>query len=294
MMAVMPSTPPAPGRRLSEPEVARVAGVLPTWLDPMVEHLRFPAPVGARRRVRQWDLDAVDDWLRRPEWPRPAPTISEPAPRWLVLRLITRRSATSLATRAGMPRGEVERQSVRLAVHLITQVPYQVQQQWEQARRTGSTDLVIAARDKVGATLVRLVVDGIPPPVPGGRVNPYLLHELWNEGLPVPAIARRVGRSTAQTRTEIAQAGDSLPRRLTSQQIAARFGWTRTNVRGLRHHPHFPEPDGHPKGATTGKGTWWWAATIDQWEAGVRLRRCRVCGARVQRLGTHQTKHRLP
>lgn len=43
-----------------------------------------------------------------------------------------------------------------------------------------------------------------------------------------------------------------------------------------------------------GKGTWWWSETIDRWEAGVTLRRCRICGARVQRLGTHRTKHRPP
>ena len=291
MMVAMPSRPPVPGRLLLEPEVARVVGVLPVWLDPMIEHLRFPAPVGARRRVRQWDLDAVDDWLRCPERPRPTPVISEPALRWLVLRLVARQPATSLAAAAGVPRGEVDRQSVRLAVHLVTQVPYGVQQQWDRERQSGSTCREIAARARVGVTLVRLVLDGIPPPVPGGRVNPYQLRQAWEEGLPVPGIAARVGRSVARTRAEIENAGEVLPARLTAQQIAARFGWTRTNVRGLRQHPHFPEPDGHPAGATMGKGTWWWATTIDQWESSVKLRRCSVCGARVQRLGTHQTKH---
>lgn len=67
-----------------------------------------------------------------------------------------------------------------------------------------------------------------------------------------------------------------------------------TDVRGLRQHPHFPEPAGHPTGGSMGKGTWRWAATIDRWEAGTKLRRYRVGGARVQRLGTHQTKHKSP
>ena len=59
----------------------------------------------------------------------------------------------------------------------------------------------------------------------------------------------------------------------------------------LQARPYFPAPDGHRSGATGGKGTWWWAATIDRWEASVRLRTCPTCGARVQRLRTHQTKH---
>ena len=294
MMVVMPSTQPTPARRLSEPEVARVVGVLPVWLDPMVRHLRLPAPVGARNGVRQWDLDAVEAWLRWRELSRLAPILSERTLRWLVLRLVARRPAASLGQAAGVPTNDVERQTARLAAHLVTQIPYEVQQQWTRARQAGSADRETAARAQVGVTLVRLVVDGIPRPVSGGRINPYQLRQLWAQGLPVWVIAQRVGHSVPRTRAEIAQAGDALPARLTSKQIAARFGWTRTNVRGLRQHPHFPEPDGHPTGATTGKGTWWWAATIDQWEAGTKLRRCRVCGARVQRLGTHKTKHKLP
>lgn len=73
MMVAMPSTPPTPARRLSEPEVARVLGVLPVWLDPMSRHLRLPAPVGARNGVRQWNLDAVKAWLQWRELSRPAP-----------------------------------------------------------------------------------------------------------------------------------------------------------------------------------------------------------------------------
>ena len=54
MMVAMPTRPPARalGRLLLEPEVARVVGVLPVWLDPMVRHLRFPALVGARNGVQ--------------------------------------------------------------------------------------------------------------------------------------------------------------------------------------------------------------------------------------------------
>lgn len=291
-MMVMPRNSTPPGRRLLEPEVARVAGVLPVWLDPMVEHLQFPPPVPARPQAREWDLNAVDGWLRRSEHPRPAPVIAEPVLRWLVLRLIAHQPATLIGKRDAVPRAQVERQSLRLAIRLISQIPYEVQKQWDRDHQTGSTDKEIAARAQVGVTLVRLVLRGIPPPVPGGRINPYLLHQLWNQGLPIPVIAQQVGRSVARTRAEIDQADDSLPTRLTVQQVANRFGWARTNVRGLRQHPHFPKPDGHPAGATTGRGIWWWAATIDQWEAGVTLTRCRVCGARVQRLGTHRAaKH---
>ncbi|OFE15544.1 hypothetical protein BA895_22520 [Humibacillus sp. DSM 29435] len=296
MMVAMETRPPARalGHLLLEPEVARVVGVLPVWLDPMVRHLRFPGPVGARNGVRQWRIEAVEAWLRWHGLGRLAPILSERNLRWLVLRLVARQPSASLGPAAGVPANDVERQTARLAVHLITQVPYEMQQQWARARRAGSTDRQIAAHARMGVTFVRLVVDGIPRPLSGGRINPYQLRQLWDEGLPIAVIAQCVGRSVPRTRAEIAQAGDFLPARLTSKQIVARFGWTRTNVRGLRQHPHFPPPDGHPTGATMGKGTWWWAATIDQWEAGTKLRRCRVCGARVQRLGTHQTKHQLP
>ncbi|MDN5779673.1 MAG: hypothetical protein L0H96_22545 [Humibacillus sp.] len=289
----MPTRPfaRALGRLLFEPEVGRVVGVLPVWLDSMVRHLRFPAPVGARNGVRQWDIEAVEAWLRWRALGRLAPILSERTLRWLVLRLVARRPVASLGQEAGVPAKDVERQTARLAVHLVTQTPYEMQQQWARDRQAGSTNRAIAARSGVGVTLVRLVVDGIPRPVSGGRINPYLLRQLWGQGLPVAVIADRVGHSVPRTRAEIDQAGDFLPARLTSKQIVARFGWTRTNVRGLRQHPHFPEPDGHPTGASMGKGTWWWAATIDRWEAGVTMRRCSVCGARVQRLGTHNTKH---
>lgn len=75
---------------------------------------------------------------------------------------------------------------------------------------------------------MRLVVDGIPRPVSGGRINPYQLRQLWDQGLPDRVIAQQVGHSVARTRAEINQAGDPLLARLTSKQIAARFGWTRT------------------------------------------------------------------
>ncbi|MEO6999247.1 MAG: hypothetical protein ABI112_14290 [Terracoccus sp.] len=163
-----------------------------------------------------------------------------------------------------MPTKDVERQTARLAVHLVTQIPYETQQQWANARQAGSAEREITIRARVGLTLVRLVVDGIARPVSGGRINPYVLRQLWDLGLPVAVIAQRVGHSVPRTRAAIDQAGDFLPQRLTSKQIVARFGWTRTNVRGLRQHPHFPEPDGHPTGATMGKGTWWWASPIDQ------------------------------
>lgn len=254
----------------------------------MVQHLRFPTTYLADDR--RWDLNAIEDWFKWRELSKLSPIRSERTLRWLVLRVVGRRSSGSIGQAAGVPGRDVERQSVRLAVHLVSRIPHEVQQQWAHSRKMGSTDLHIATRAGVGVTLMRLTLDGIPRPLPGGRVNPYLLQQLWHEGLPIPVIAQQVGRTTVRTAKDIDLAGDALVARLNAKDIAARFGWTRTNVRGRRQRPHFPDPDGHEGGAAIakGKGTWWWATTIDQWEAGVRLRTCRIGGARVQRLGTHQ------
>lgn len=238
----------------------------------MVQHLRFPTAYLADDR--RWDLDAIEDWFKWRELSRLSPIRSERTLRWLILRVVGRRSSGSIGQVLGVPGRDVERQSVHLVVHLVSRIPYEVQQQWAHSRKMGSTDLHIATQAGVGVTLVRLTLDGIPRPLTGGRVKPYLLQQLWHEGLPIPVIAQQVGRTVVRT----------------AKDIAARFGWTRTNVRGRRQLPHFPDPDGHEGGAAIAKGTWWWATTIDQWEAGVRLRTCRICGARMQRLGTHHVE----
>lgn len=290
MIGAVPSRSPIPGRSMAESDVTRVIGLQPVWITPLTRHLRFPTPaVVTSEGERWWDLPDVRGWLQWYDLTTAAADLPVRHLRWLVERVVVRRSVESLQE-PDARKNRIERAVVAAAVHLVRRIPYEVQRDWANSRSTGRSELRIATDAQVGVTLVRLALDGIPKPRTGGRINPYHLKQLWEQGLTVPDIAHQLGRSPGRTQREIYDAGDWLMPRLTSKQIADRYGWTRTNVRGLRPTGRFPPPD-NPSTLTNGKGAWWWATTLEQWETETNLQNCPVCGGRFQRLSTHQ-KHR--
>lgn len=290
MMGGMKTLALEPARLMAEPDVARAVGVGVIWFDPMTRLLKFPRPSGTRDGVSAWDQALVKRWLARIELHSPSPSVEHL--RWLVRRSVSRQSTTSIRATVGSW-AHVGPVTTATALHLVRQVSYREQQDWAAARQAGATDLHIAKSAQVGTSLVGLVLDGIPKPLNGGRINPYLLQHLWEQGLPVAAIARTVDHSPERARREIAAAGNQLERRLNVAEVADRFGWTRTNVRGLRQPGRFPEPDSSPATVSgRGKGTWWWATTLERWAAEANLQTCPVCGGHFQRLTTHQrAKH---
>lgn len=291
------TTHPAPAHRLvAEPDVALAIGCQRLWLGPLMKYRRLPPPTGYRREQRAWDQDEVKRWLYQDD-PREPPRPREPAPtlqalRWLVLRLGPRLPADAISKSTEHDRSVVERQTTLIALRLVLAVPHRVQQDWSSARAAGDSDIQIAARHGVGATLIRLTLDGIPRAQRHGRINRYQLRALWEEGLTVQAIAQQVGASVARTQKELDH-DTHLPARLNVEQAAEWFGWTRTNVRAARRSHRFPAPDGQdPNGPANGKGTWWWLTTLQQWETDSNLITCPACGGRFQRLAAHtKMKH---
>lgn len=146
-------------RRLAEPDVARVIGVRPVWLGPLMKYRRLPAPVGSHLGHRAWDQDEVKRWLYQDD-PRQPRRVSESphtleTVRWLVLRLGPRFSVDAISRTTEVHRSVVDRRTALAALRLVRAVPHQVQQEWATARAGGGSDAEIATRYGVGTTLVR-------------------------------------------------------------------------------------------------------------------------------------------
>jgi hypothetical protein len=131
----------------------------------------------------------------------------------------------------------------------------------------------------------RLLRNGLPPSSRGPRqlYDPGAFLALWTAGAPLTQIAHELGLSLATT-ARLAAAAQ--PARWRAADVSAYLGWTGDNLYQRANRGHFPAPDGHDP-----QLRWWWPATITSWADAQNLHTCPDCGARVQRMPQHQTRH---
>ncbi|CAM4155716.1 hypothetical protein [Janibacter anophelis] len=144
---------------------------------------------------------------------------------------------------------------------------------WVQARSSGLGDEAIADLSGTMACVVALALDGWPVsglPDIGDAVKAL---RRWSAGEPVSQVAGALGVPVARLRRQLVEGHSELtPRRLTTSDLGARYGWTPSAISQYRRKGTLPAVDG-----LEGSRAWWWEATIDSWENARELHWCREC-----------------
>lgn len=147
---------------------------------------------------------------------------------------------------------------------------------WARARQTGVGDNAVARLSATYPEVVALALDGWPArdraPSESQVVEAYTW---WMKGAPLAEVAGVLGMTPTRLRRDLADGTSSLPRRLRSSDLAARFGWNHSTFNRHRRAGLLPTADGRD-----GTRHWWWESAIDRWAAGREIHPCPSCGAR--------------
>lgn len=214
---------------------------------------------GVPRHGGTWDGGAVTGWARRMVAASDLLTIHQY--RLVAMRLASFSPAVIRErAQSGMDRGVLERCGLMLALRY-------------------TTDL---APMKVGRAGHRLVRDGIASHGQVSVVAGRDVERLWLAGVSLAEIAASSGLGP----TVLGRLVRTLPPRLTSGAVTARFGWSPDNIFQKLSRGTFPVEDGRE-----GQLRWWWGSTVQAWEQHRTLVQCPHCPARVERLGAHLQAH---
>lgn len=180
----------------------------------------------------------------------------------------------SLASEMDVPHSRVQAVLRRTALRLI--VPYLNDiAAWALARAAGVGDAAIARLSGTRPEVVSLALDGWPTgdqrPTDSQVIAAY---NQWMKGAPLAEVASILGRRPGRLRQDLADRTSSLPRRLQSRDLAARFGWNPATVTRNRQAGSLPPPDGRD-----GLAYWWWSSTIDGWAADREMHPCPSCNS---------------
>lgn len=146
---------------------------------------------------------------------------------------------------------------------------------WHQARETGVPDAQIAQLSGTLPEVIALALDGWQA-VRGGafdETKAIEAHRRWLAGGSRAEVAAVLGIA-AQRLIRQLNTGENelLPRRLTTADLRARFGWIPSATSLYRSKGVLPPADGRD-----GQRDWWWDPTIQAWEQDVGLSWCGDC-----------------
>lgn len=105
-----------------------------------------------------------------------------------------------------------------------------------------------------------------------GEAQVIEAYTLWVNGAPVAQIATVLGTTPHRLQRDLKSGRSSLPHRLQTDDLVARFGWHPATVTRHRRAGLLPTPDGQD-----GPKYWWWKSTIEDWATGIELRACPTC-----------------
>lgn len=179
---------------------------------------------------------------------------------------------TALAAEGNVPHSRVQAILRRTTMELIVPRLRDIAA-WARARANGFSDDAIADLSQVQPEVVALALDGWPSrdrPLSDDRV--VQAYGQWMSGAPLGEVATILGRSPGRLQRELANGTSSLPQRLQTADLVARFGWHPSTVTRHRRGGKLPFPDGQD-----GARYWWWSSTIEEWAAGVEFHLCSGC-----------------
>lgn len=177
-----------------------------------------------------------------------------------------------LAAEQAVPHSRIQTMLRRTGMRLILPHLEEIAA-WARAREGGLGDGAIAELAGTRPEVVSLALDGWPSrgrPLSDTQV--VEAYTRWVSGAPMAEVANLLGSTPDRLRGDLADGRSSLPPRLQSRDLVARFGWNAATVTRNRQTGALPPPDGRD-----GLAYWWWTSTIDQWTRDREMHSCPSC-----------------